>query len=227
MWRASGPDPARLLPESGADKKMYLHRFVITTGPIRPGSVPSLMNTKTMNQKWYVNYDKLKKYYERFGTCNVPKGWKEDPALANWVRRHRCDYKKHRLTHTQISLLNELSFKWSNVSDNKITQLVNEIEKMLYLVCSKKNYRKSQCIKMEWWTMVGRGVNQWKFKGFEYQHPLKKHLGVNTKDVLEKKNYEPWELDLYFKAAEILQILDPVYMGTMVIGQCNFQNLTM
>ena len=36
---------------------------------------------------------KLKAYKWRHGDCNVPRGWAEDPRLANWVANQR-KYKK-------------------------------------------------------------------------------------------------------------------------------------
>jgi len=54
------------------------------------------------------------------------------------------------------------------------------------------------------------------FKSFEHRHnlPGKQHLGVNMMDVYDKKKHEPWELELYEKASEILKLLDDSeYMG--------------
>jgi hypothetical protein len=31
----------------------------------------------------------LKIYKERFGDCNVPKGWEEDVSLGDWVEKTR------------------------------------------------------------------------------------------------------------------------------------------
>jgi hypothetical protein len=46
---------------------------------------------------WEVQLAKLKAYKRRHGDYNVPRGWAEDPRLANWVANQR-KYKK-RLDH--------------------------------------------------------------------------------------------------------------------------------
>ena len=59
-----------------------------------------------------VMYQRLVTYKEKYKTTRVPKHWKEDPRLANWVyaQRYHCK-EKHR-----IDLLNEIGFEWdSNV----------------------------------------------------------------------------------------------------------------
>jgi hypothetical protein len=141
------------------------------------------------NRKWYATYNQLKDYKEQFGNCNVPYRWSENPKLASWVRKQRDEYRKMRsqLTNARVGLLNDIGFKWSN--KKTLTELVNEIEIMLQNVNTKKQYRKSESIKMEWWVMVGRGVNQYMFKTFEHRHnlPGKQHLGVNMMDVHDKK----------------------------------------
>ena len=167
------------------------------------------------SQKWYANYNLLKEYKDKFGHCNVSYCSNEYSSLYNWVRKQRNEYTKMKsqLTNERIDLLNDIGFKWS--TKKTLTELVNEIEIMLKNVKTKKQHRKSESIKMEWLVMVGRGVNQYMFKTFEHRHnlPGKKHLGVNMMDVYDKKKHEPWELELYDKAAEILKLLDPEYMG--------------
>ena len=38
---------------------------------------------------WDERFGELKRYKERFGDCNVPEGWPENPQLANWVNTQR------------------------------------------------------------------------------------------------------------------------------------------
>jgi hypothetical protein len=38
---------------------------------------------------WQQQYQKLVKYKEEHGDCNVPEGWKKDPTLAKWVATQR------------------------------------------------------------------------------------------------------------------------------------------
>lgn len=38
------------------------------------------------NYTWNQHYEKLVEFVSKHGNCRVPKGYKEDPELANWVR---------------------------------------------------------------------------------------------------------------------------------------------
>ena len=38
------------------------------------------------NYTWNKHYEKLVEFVKKNGNCRVPKGYKEDPELANWVR---------------------------------------------------------------------------------------------------------------------------------------------
>ncbi|KAL7516561.1 hypothetical protein ACHAWX_001563 [Stephanocyclus meneghinianus] len=38
---------------------------------------------------WHGRLTELKEYKEKFGDCNVPKGWGENPCLGDWVDKQR------------------------------------------------------------------------------------------------------------------------------------------
>ena len=42
-----------------------------------------------VKKDWEKNFKKLIQYKQKFGDCNVPHEWKEDPSLANWVKIQR------------------------------------------------------------------------------------------------------------------------------------------
>jgi hypothetical protein len=42
--------------------------------------------------QWQTMFTELKRYRERFGDCNVPQKWKENPQLGSWVNNHRTAY---------------------------------------------------------------------------------------------------------------------------------------
>lgn len=71
--------------------------------------------------RWNEMYNRLCKYKERFHHVQVPKGYKEDSELANWVRNQRLEYtnklrgKKNRMTDERIAKLQQLGFTWSTV----------------------------------------------------------------------------------------------------------------
>ena len=102
---------------------------------------------------------KLKVFKQVYGSCDVPRNWTEDQSLSNWVRKQRDEYRMvpKRLTEERIKLLNNIGFRWW--IKKSLTELVDELEVLLKQVKTKQSYRKSESIKMDWWTMVGRGVD--------------------------------------------------------------------
>ena len=62
--------------------------------------------------KWREMYAALKEYKARFGDCNVPLRWKENPSLGVWVQEKRRALKKGKLSLEHISLLDEIAFVW-------------------------------------------------------------------------------------------------------------------
>ena len=68
---------------------------------------------------WLLRYEQLRIYKDRYGDCNVPVGWEEDPQLATWVMNQRAqlrkilDGKKSPMTEERIEKLNDVGFDWS------------------------------------------------------------------------------------------------------------------
>merc|ERR1712176_182047 len=69
------------------------------------------------SDKWEENYENLKKYKNEHGDCLVPKDYKDDPRLGNWVANHRIPFRKKmngkpsRLSKAQYEKLAMLGFK--------------------------------------------------------------------------------------------------------------------
>lgn len=63
-----------------------------------------------------LRFEQLKAFKERFGHCNVVRGWKENPALARWVNTQRVYRKKGLLSEEQVQRLDQLGFVWSLTS---------------------------------------------------------------------------------------------------------------
>merc|ERR1712085_31172 len=57
---------------------------------------------------WRKMYERLVAYKKEYGTTCVPRQWKEDPKLANWVKKQRCKCKDQ----DRIDLLNNINFVW-------------------------------------------------------------------------------------------------------------------
>jgi len=55
----------------------------------------------------------LSAFKEKFGHCNVPDGYPENPGLAGWVGNLRQFHRKNKLTPELVRRLEALGFKWS------------------------------------------------------------------------------------------------------------------
>ena len=68
--------------------------------------------------KWQEQYAKLKAFRDEHGHCNVPKGYKADKKLGNWVINQRTEYKdlqagkRFVMTPERIGKLTEIGFEW-------------------------------------------------------------------------------------------------------------------
>jgi predicted transcriptional regulator len=72
------------------------------------------------NKAFERNFAKLQQFKEKYGHCNVPREYKDDPSLGIWVANMRSDHKniqlhqkpQHGLTHARIEKLEEIDFQW-------------------------------------------------------------------------------------------------------------------
>jgi superfamily II DNA or RNA helicase len=68
---------------------------------------------------WEYRYDELKAFHAEHGHCNVPKGWKENPALGTWVSNQRKVYKEGKLSEERTQQLEALGFVWRRIKRKK------------------------------------------------------------------------------------------------------------
>lgn len=67
---------------------------------------------------WDTHYHALVEYKKRYGNCNVPRPYADNPKLSNWVYNHRSEYSRKRrglknnLTEEREEKLNSLGFAW-------------------------------------------------------------------------------------------------------------------
>lgn len=72
---------------------------------------------------WLERCRELLAYKKEYGDCLVPKRYKANPGLANWVSKQRSEYKRHQnqgsnstlsssLNASRIQILNDLGFCW-------------------------------------------------------------------------------------------------------------------
>ena len=62
---------------------------------------------------WEEYFRELVLFKKTHGHCNVPNGWKENRALANWVRKLREAHKAERVSQERIRRLEEVGFMWN------------------------------------------------------------------------------------------------------------------
>ncbi len=60
---------------------------------------------------WEVMFAELERYKERFGDCDVPAKWTENPELGSWVAIQRAFERRARLSAERKKRLDELGFK--------------------------------------------------------------------------------------------------------------------
>lgn len=67
---------------------------------------------------WLDQFQKLLRFKESFGHCNVPIAYPDDQALARWVKRQRYQYKRMKkgkpssISITRIQMLESAGFVW-------------------------------------------------------------------------------------------------------------------
>ena len=66
---------------------------------------------RPISLSWKTHYNKLVKFREEYGDCNVPRNYK-DQKLALWVKEQRNANSNNRLYKKRKELLDELGFVW-------------------------------------------------------------------------------------------------------------------
>ncbi len=65
-----------------------------------------------LGSSWDARYGELQAYRDRFGHCNVPRPWPENPRLGQWVHVQRREWVGGRLSAERIRRLEHLGFVW-------------------------------------------------------------------------------------------------------------------
>ncbi|MFA6535636.1 MAG: helicase associated domain-containing protein, partial [Candidatus Babeliales bacterium] len=61
-----------------------------------------------LKSAWEEQFSELQKYKNKFGTCNVPINYVDNPSLANWVNRQRTSFVKGKLPQELIKKLSDI-----------------------------------------------------------------------------------------------------------------------
>lgn len=87
------------------------------------------MKSKT-EKKWNLRFNQLKKYYLKYGHCDIHARHKRNKALGTWVVRQRV--VKDKLTADQVEKLDSIEFVWNPRKerwDNHYQELIEYYEK--------------------------------------------------------------------------------------------------
>ena len=71
-----------------------------------------MLLSKKNEEKWLVQFEKLKKYNQQHGNCNVPSRYKEEPSLGYWVTNQRKAYHSEKLSKEHVKQLESIGFQW-------------------------------------------------------------------------------------------------------------------
>lgn len=72
----------------------------------------SSSNSSKKGRSWEDSYNRLVSYKGKYMDCKVPRDWKEDPKLAEWVKTQRKNQKS--LSSGRLEKLNKLGFTFGN-----------------------------------------------------------------------------------------------------------------
>lgn len=66
-----------------------------------------------LSSSWDERYGELARFREKYGHCNVPDTFLENPKLGSWVGIQRSYFKKNKLSKDKIEKLNKIGFVWN------------------------------------------------------------------------------------------------------------------
>ena len=72
----------------------------------------------SLDAKWENMFAALKAYKQTCGNCNVPRGWKDNPQLAEWCIGQRNVYKNNKLSPDRFRQLEDIGFVWDPLVAN-------------------------------------------------------------------------------------------------------------
>lgn len=75
-------------------------------------AAPEGVSRMGADQAWEAFFQRLDDWQAAHGHCRVPERWKDDPALAEWVREQRRLYHGRGLAPEKILRLDALGFEW-------------------------------------------------------------------------------------------------------------------
>ena len=78
-------------------------------------------------QTWTEMFEKLKEYKRQHGNCLVPKQYKIDPALGNWINHQRKANKMNKISDERKAKLDSIGFAWE-ASEQTWTEMFEKLK---------------------------------------------------------------------------------------------------
>ena len=91
----------------------------------KKGSIKGTPKSRFKEGKWLESLAKVVKFKEEHGNCNVPRKWKRDPTLGEWVHFQRRQFRlrqlsrRNHMTDERIRKLETVGFEWSRGTSNQ------------------------------------------------------------------------------------------------------------
>ena len=97
--------------------------------PVKKRATKATPKSRFKEGKWLESLSKVVAYKEEHGSCNVPRKWKQDPTLGEWVHFQRRQFRlkqlgrRNHMTEERIQKLEAVGFEWSRGSPNPPTYM--------------------------------------------------------------------------------------------------------
>jgi hypothetical protein len=94
-------------------QRTYWKKGILKTERLRRLEKIGFIWTLREMPTWDAMFYELFEFRKRYGHCEVPYGWPEDPKLANWVaNQRRRRYKNDAVGKERVKRLEEIGFRW-------------------------------------------------------------------------------------------------------------------
>ena len=136
-------------------------------------------DSSSIEINWSEKYKQLKDFQDRFGHCDVPFSYPENPSLGRWVRKQRVF--KEQLPEQRIQRLNEIGFQWRLFElswEKQYTALVAYKEKFGHCNVSKKQAQKEYRQLARWLNQQRKYIQEQNHRMSQYKLDKLNALGI-------------------------------------------------
>jgi hypothetical protein len=109
---------------------------------------------------WNNMYAKLSAYYDKYGHCQIPCNYADDPAMGKWVRNQRMLETSGTLNDDRFERLNALGFVWSpnQTRWNIMVSHLKEFTRIHGHVSVPDKYVTTDGSQLGWWARTQRSA---------------------------------------------------------------------